>query len=186
MMRWHIPIMGFTQRITRPTGFDKVWQGLRESVDPGAVVLTPQCWRMNWKAIAAFLERNSPEPEKAWINIYAYSWGCGHGFKDLTRQLQKRGMVVRNAVLCDPVYHSWWRPWRALAMSPAIRIPRNVREVHWLRQYNNRPAGTDLIAEDRHTIIHDAVVIEDREHEYMDDSPEFFEMCMAVATGKKV
>jgi len=143
---WHIPISGFTQTVGHPTGFDTLWQKLRRVTSPQCCLLHPQEWNADWRALAEFISRNStPVP---YICVYAYSWGCGHGAVKLAKELRKRNLVVQCMVLCDPVFHSWVRPWRALVFSPAIRIPDNVRRVEWFFQRQNKPQATTLVAQE--------------------------------------
>jgi len=176
--RWLVPITGFTQELGTPNGFDRLWKRLRNYSSNSVSVVTPQRWRANFDSLASFIDRqSSPSPD---IRIFAYSWGCGHGFLQLAKQLRKRGHKISQAVLCDPVYHSWLRPWRAMLCSPHIRIPDNVERVRWMRQHQNRPRGTDLVADSPDTVI-DSPVILARNHEFMDDSPEFQAIAMEAA-----
>ena len=180
---WHIPISGFTQNIDRQNGFDRLWKQLRPLASEHVSLLPPQRWRADFSAIAEFIHRMKPENTVPEIRVYAYSWGCGHGFLKLATELLKRGLSIRYAVLCDPVYHSWWRPWRAMLTgrwSPPIRIPKNVGEVFWFRQFQNRPQGTDLVSADPATVIHEPVVL-NAHHEWMDDQREFHDTCLEVA-----
>ena len=179
--RWHIPISGFTQSIDRANGFDKLWLKLRSVVNEETSLLPPQRWHADFAAIAAFIHRMRPQklPD---IRVYAYSWGCGHGFITLAKELDKRGLRISHAVLCDPVYHSWWRPWRAMLAgkwSPPLVIPKNVHQVFWFYQRQNRPQATELIAEAGGTVIHPGVRL-GRDHEWMDDAPQFHTKCLEV------
>ncbi len=124
-----------------------------------------------------------PENTVPDIRVYAYSWGCGHGFVRLAGELLKRGCGIRYSVLCDPVFHSWWRPWRAVMTGrwvPPIRIPKNVSEVYWFRQCQNRPRATMLTATGELTVIHNPVVLK-ADHEWMDDQTKFHAKCLEVA-----
>mgnify|MGYP006969379189 FL=1 len=180
--RWHIPICGFTQSLDRVSGIERLWSKLRSHVSHDVSLIPPQRWKSDWKSIAEFIWRLRPESGVPDVRIYAYSWGCGHGFVSLSKELRKRGIPVRFAVLCDPVYHSWVRPWRAMLFSPAIKIPDNVREVYWFRQNQNKPMATDLKATGD-TIIHDPVWLP-RDHQYMDDAAEFHNRCVLLDLEK--
>ena len=180
--RWHIPICGFTQSLDGPSGMDRLWRKLRPLASEQTSLIPPQRWRADWSALAEFIARHHPSVGVPDVRVYAYSWGCGHGFASLARQLGRRGIPIRFAVLSDPVYHSWCRPWRAMIFSPAIKIPTNVREVYWFRQRQNRPRAADLFAADpQGTKIHQPVLLH-RNHEYMDDAPGFHALCLEVAS----
>lgn len=107
--RWLIPITGFTQDVGHPNGFDRLWLKLREFASETTSVVTPLRWRANFGQLADFIRRQSCDNPD--IRIFAYSWGCGHGAMLLAKALGQRGLRVRHAVLNDPVYHSWLRPW---------------------------------------------------------------------------
>lgn len=178
---WHIPICGFTQRLDRINGIHKLWMRLRAVVDCDSCLIHPQVWNADFGKLAEFIRMMSQGDGAPKIKVYAYSWGCGHGFLRLAKELRRRGLKVTTAVLCDPVFHSWWRPWRALFMCPNIVVPPNVQEVFWFRQYQNLPRATELVeADEDATEIHDPVVL-DCEHAYMEDSEEFQSCCLKVA-----
>lgn len=180
--RWHIPISGFTQSIDRANGFDRLWKKLRPLVSESCSLLPPQRWNADFSAIAEFVHRMRPQKSPD-IRVYAYSWGCGHGFMQLAKELKRRGLSISHAVLSDPVFHSWWRPWRSVMTgkwSPPIIIPENVHQVYWFYQRQNRPQATELIAKTGVTVIHAGVRLE-RNHEWMDDAPEFWAKCLEIA-----
>lgn len=182
--KWHIPISGFTQSINKSSGFDKLWLKLREQSSEKVSVVNPLRWRANFDSLAEFIFRMKNNGKTPDINIYAYSWGAGHGFISLSKELAKRGLLVRNAVLCDPIYHSWWRPWRAMMtgkLSPPIVIPRNVNRVHWFYQRQNTPQATSLKSQWIYTVIEEGVELK-ANHEWMDDQAEFHDKCLDVAT----
>lgn len=177
--KWIIPISGFTQDRGRANGFDKLWTRLKTLGSADTEVVIPQRWRSNFDSLADFIDRHSDE--NARVIVIAYSWGCGHGFRQFAGHLAKRGIGISHAVLCDPVYHDWLRLWRSLIFSPPIMIPVNVARVTWFRQYKNKPAGTELKAIDvTCTHISEPVVLQ-RTHEYMDDAPQFHEHAFRMA-----
>jgi len=177
---WHVPISGFTQSLERMSGIETLWLKLRQFSQPDISVLSPLQWKSDWRNLAEFMWRTS-SPDDIRVRVYAYSWGCGHGFVRLAKELRKRGIPIDNAVLSDPVYHSWVRPWRAVIFSPAIKIPDNVRRVDWFFQRQNRPQATTLMAQNpEKTIIAKPRELQ-RTHEYMDDAVEFHEAALSVA-----
>lgn len=60
-------------------------------------------------------------------------------------------------------------------------IPANVSRVSWLRQFQNRPRATSLKAEDERATTIESPIVVARNHEFMDDAPEFHQVAMRVA-----
>lgn len=171
--KWVILISGFTQNIGRPTGFDKLWLKLRQVVRPEVVLTPPLEWNTKWPRVVDFICRTSVErPE---LIVIAYSWGAGYGAIKLAKEFKKRGdnYQIGHSVLCDPIYYSWLRPWRALMANQKIILPRNIncRGLTWLRQREGKPMGADLISENGQHVP-PAVILHCR-HEYADDSSTF-------------
>lgn len=186
---WHIPIMGFTQTKWSPSGVERLWRKLRTvCVGEQSSLIHPQEWNANWQELAEFIWRNSEGVESVRCNIYAYSWGCGHGFVKLSRALWNRGIPVAHAVLSDPVYHHWFKPWRGLfraTWNPPIIVPANVHEVDWFYQRQNTPQGVYLRAVSPSlTRIHDGRELQ-CSHQYMDDAKEFHDLVLQIAEAGK-
>ena len=182
--KWHILIGGFTQNLGKANGFDKLWMKMRTHVSSLVTLIPPQKWDANFSDLASFIERMKPEDIQPDIRVYAYSWGCGHGFLKLANELKRRGHRITSAVLCDPVFHSWWRPHRALFTGKwalPLNIPENVGQVFWFRQFQNRPQGTELRPLSVYTTVHNAVVLK-AEHAWMDNQREFHDRCLYVAS----
>ena len=184
---WHIPIMGFTQDSSRESGVEKLWRKLRDSkaVGPESSLVHPQRWRSDWPALAEFIWRNSADGAE--VYVYAYSWGAGSGVLSLAKQLRKRGILVRHAVLCDPVFYQWFRLWRGLfygSLNPPIVIPSNVMVVDSFYQRQNTPQAADLVPASAGTTIHNAVKLESS-HQYIDDHPAFHELALKVANASQ-
>lgn len=135
---------------------------------------------------AEYVYRLGTKQQAPRVCIFAYSWGAGYGFVRLAEELQRRGIEVHTAVLCDPVYYGLdvWRAMlpRALFHRIWISVPANVRRVHWFRQFVNKPAGHDLKAEGQFTRISDPVVLDCR-HQDADNAPAFRQKCLDVAWG---
>ena len=178
--QWHICISGFRQNKAELNGMELLWLGLRGHSSP-KVCVQYYAWNEDWKAIAKFISRNSNDETR--INVYAYSWGAGWGFVNLAKRLGQEGMYINNTVLCDPVsrspYLPAWLPLNPLSLlsDRKLKLPDNIREIHWLRQKVNRPCGHTPICE--HAIIHDPVELK-VPHSAMEDSPEFHMMVMDV------
>lgn len=179
--KWIIVIGGFTQDAYRPTGVETLWLKLRRFVEPH-VSLQLREWNDDFEGLAERIWRLKPDGLEPDVRINAYSWGAGHGGIELSKELGKRGISVTKMVLCDPVYHSWVAPWRAVwsLVEPRITIPANVREVWSLRQDNNRPRGHDVKAVGTKTVVHEPVVVK-RGHQYMDDASEWHSLAVEVA-----
>jgi pimeloyl-ACP methyl ester carboxylesterase len=182
--RWHILISGYTQKLMRPTGTEQLWLSMRPLSSP-TTCIQYRVWDDDWAGMASHVSRVSNGAPV--VNIYAYSWGAGHGFVTLAKELSRYGVQVSHAVLCDPVYRSTilptWLPLNPLSMLrlPTITIPPNVRRVSWLRQSQNKPAGHNLKAAHEATRIHEPITLK-LNHDQMDDSAEYHAMAMAVAT----
>lgn len=144
----YVPIMGFTQDTSRVTGIEKIWRELRKHSSSKTWVFPPQVWNADWKSLAHLIANNASACVE--IVVVAYSWGAGHGFVSLAKELAKYGLKVVCAYLADPVYRSprLLMRWRSLVnrgpLAPTIHIPDNVKEVRWTRQSRNKPQGHDL------------------------------------------
>ena len=173
--RWIVPISGFTQSRSRSNGIDRLWLKVRDQANGTVSVVPPQHWNSDWEQWAGWISRMS-RGEKPEVFIFAYSWGCGNGAIQLARELRSAAIDVKAMVFSDPVYHSWWRPWRAMVASPKILIPSNVGEVSWFRQQINYPRGTGLVSESTGTTIHEPITLH-YDHQGMDDAGEFHDKC---------
>jgi hypothetical protein len=178
----HVPIMGFTQNAARRTGLEDLWYKMRRSVPlERHSVLPPLRWNSDFKGMAEFIRRNLSASGE--VRVYAYSWGCGHGALKLARELHRRGITVTQMVLCDPVYHSWFRPWRGLfqaSWNPPIVYPPNVRRVISFFQRQNRPQGVEVLLTHPEGIVEPPVQLH-RDHAFMDDAAEFHDTALSVA-----
>lgn len=187
MKRWLVTISGFTQHIGQPIGMTRLWRRLRRLSSPTTCVTFPLPWDSPWERVAAFIRSESDGGAE--VQVYAYSWGAGHGFIRLAEALGegRKPLLVSAAVLADPVYRSPWLPaWLpfnplSLTRAPKIKIPWNVLEVAWLRQRTDRPCGHDLITDTPlRTRILDCVELSCG-HQDMDDRDEFHELALRYA-----
>lgn len=180
---WLVCISGYLQPEDKPTGMLRLWERLGAFRSPDIVVaLRP--WNSDWKQVAENIFEVSAGSSVR-VLIFAYSWGAGFGFVQLSRELGKRGIDVESAVLSDPVYRSRWFPrllaWLALTRFFSIPVPRNVREVAWLYQRENRPWGRQLRkASGARTVVGPGIRLE-RIHQYMDDAEPFHRICLKAA-----
>lgn len=181
--RFHVPIMGYTQSAGTPTGIERLWQRMREEIPEGLgqCVIEPKVWNENFGRLAEFIHRNIATDGV--VNVYAYSWGVGHGARKLCQQLHRRGIQVPQLVACDPVFHSKLRPWRG--MFPAIWngpiiFPANVWHARSFIQRQNTPQGTLLKLDNQAAIVEKPVELQ-YDHQYIDDSFEFHDLAVSVA-----
>lgn len=193
---WHICISGFTQSLRRETGFDRLWKQLRKVASEEVSTPLPIAWnKIKASGIADMIFRsaqNGREVISPRICVYAYSWGCGHGFLKLASELRKRGadrFKIANVVLCDPIYHHWFRPLAAMTTGrwaerfAKIKIPDNVWHVDSFFQRQNRPQGFKLVKKNPdsiYPILNSSTQLK-YNHAYMDNAPEFHEKCLTIA-----
>jgi len=169
--------MGFTENASRATGVEKLWADMRRYSSRGVVVLTPREWRDDMDALASFISRNSNC--EAAVLVVAYSWGCGVGFRRFAQAAWVLGFPVVCACLADPVYRSpilpSWLPLNPLSLTrvPRLGVPASVRNVRWVRQSTDIPAGHDLYAEDPGMTCIDPPLWCECGHRTIDDSPAF-------------
>ena len=183
--RWLIVRSGYRQRIgSWHNGCTQIAAELSALYGGNGNRVELQGWDASPTYTADYIHQLSPVMTRPKVAIFAYSWGVGYGFVKLAKELRAHGIDVEQAVLCDPVYHGLFK-WRALIPKKMfgivkITVPSNVKEVHWLRQNVNKPAGHNIVAESKSTIIHEAEWI-DRPHTDMDNSSRFRELCMQAA-----
>lgn len=180
---WHIVIGGFRQTKGKPTGMVQLWRRLHARHAQPGVSVELRCWNENWPDLAELIWRVQPDDQPVVVKIYAYSWGAGWGAMQLARQLAKRGIPIAWMVLSDPVYRSPWLSlrWLSLVTWGAIRVPVNVRVVHWFRQRTSRPAGHALVPVRKERTIITPPVWSEVSHLYMDDLRPFHLECERVA-----
>ena len=181
--RFHVLIMGFTQSADGDTGVERLWKRLRDELPRGSgqCVIEPKVWNENFGRLAEFIHRNI-EPDGV-VNVYAYSWGVGHGARQLCRQLHKRGIQVPQLVACDPVFHSYLRPWRGVfpaVWNGPIVFPENVWHAQSFIQRQNTPQGTSLKLLNKTGVVDEPVLLS-YNHQYIDDAIEFHDLAMDVA-----
>ncbi len=179
--RWHILISGFLQATGEPTGLQRLWLRLGRLRDPSTCVLL-QPWDADVANLAELIWLCRPAEKSPAVKIYGYSWGGSTAVR-LARQLKKRGIAIRWMVLCDAVHRPRWWPLRWMALLPwmRIRIPDNVEEVWWCRQYENLPRGHGVVADDPGKTAVAGPLVATNEHSYMDELREFQEAAELIA-----
>ncbi len=190
VIKIHQCISGFTQTQARPHGVLKLSEKLHNegfNNSTSRVFLHP--WNANWAGIAEyFWLLGENHNANVIVNIYAYSWGGGWGAIRLAKQLKSRGIVVQIMVLCDAVYRHpvFLMRWTSLlqrdsSLSPVITVPDNVLRVRPLHQRQNTPQGHKIKGSKTFAGIIDESMLISRDHQYMDDAPEFHDMVLEAA-----
>lgn len=179
-----ICIGGFTQGIGRRTGIFRLWMKLLKLRSPHVSV---ELYEYNhpWNAVAEQIFLASEDWDNTRIVVAAYSFGGGFGFLQLARELAERGLEIDTGILSDAVYRSRFilGKWLAFVDWPVIRVPPNVKIVHWFYQRMNRPRGHRVVA-----VNEQSTKIDPPEgtqlsaiHQFLDDSPVFHKLVISVA-----
>lgn len=144
-------------------------------------------WNANWTEIARqlHLQRLRYQREPFGIVVCAYSWGVGHGLVRFAKQLQRFGLRIDTAVICDGIYRHWWSQyiaqWRAMVGGYEIRVPDNVQNVHGFFQRVSRPMGMKPVSSNTTILSWTQLTYE---HVECDDAPEWHDLCAAVARDR--
>lgn len=143
-----------------------------------------EAWNDCPEATAEYIYRLGTKDTKPRIGYFGYSWGCGYGFVQLAKELQRRGLEIDHAVLCDPVFHGLFK-WRAMIPSTLfhkiyVAVPGNVNRVSRFFQRVDKPAGHDLKLLGPYTRIVKDVELKVG-HCDMDDHADFHRECFEVA-----
>lgn len=183
--KFHVLIMGFTQSTTDETGMERLWKRMRPEINlANECLLEPKVWNERFGNVAEFIFRNL-KPGGT-VNVVCYSWGAGHGAVKLCRELNKRGIIVSDLLACDPVYHSWLRPWRG--MFPAIwngpiAFPANVMRARSFIQRLNTPQGTGIRLANPRAVVDRPIELR-YDHNHIDDADEFHELAIRIVKGE--
>lgn len=175
---------GFTEDLGDSTGTELLWQQLRPLASPDVLVTPPFAWDARTDRHAAFLQRQGIDR----AIIIGYSWGAGYASQRFAAACGERGIAVPLMLLCDPVYRPTWLPpffglhpfaFRALLPgAAAIRIPRNVRRVAWVRQNLSLPMGHPLDVDPYATAVENAHLLP-YSHTAIDQAPEWHALALA-------
>ncbi len=169
---------------------NNIWRPCREFSEryPGTTVAWPLAWHMPMDHYASFIHQNiiKDEVDDPCVLVACYSYGCGWGFQQLSKYLEKWSIDVRCVIMCDPVYRPRmrllaWRTWiNNGPLAPKIKIRKNVNEVYSFYQRENKPQAHELVAMDSDlTDIHDRAQLH-KPHEAMDDHPHFRQKVLDV------
>ena len=162
---WVIVIGGFQQRRETLNGTKSLYLKLRRFASPSIKVVWLS-WNDPLVQVAEQIWQDSLGQVSPKVHISAFSWGCGRGAVRLARALDRRGILVQEAVLCDPV-NRW--PWKR-----SIRIPENVESVWYLVQRKTWPQGAVELRHGPETTIYSPIPLPTG-HIWSDDAQVFHE-----------
>lgn len=178
-------IGGFGQDEEFDNGCTELCEKLRSNLDAYSqlsVRVRFNEWDSRWRRVARrahLLRLRYPKPERFGIVAFCYSWGCGNGLVQYAKALQRFGLRIDCAVLCDPIYRHWYPlgDWRAMIGGYSITLPPNVLSYYGFFQRVSRPMGVKPHGPAT-CLGWDQIGYE---HIECDDSPEWHDKCVSVA-----
>ena len=174
-------ISGFTETERDQCGLDEIQRDLdaKYKLYPNVEVYDLRSWKADMRGLAALMDRDGITE----VIIISYSHGAGYASPRLARELDKRGIVVAAALLCDPVYRPLWLPRWTIAQvfavralipeSAVIKFPLNVETIEGVRQTRSIPRGHKVRIghlQPKHVRL---VIRPDVNHSNIDSSSEF-------------
>lgn len=171
--KFAVVISGYTQDELQDTGSRRLYRKLREEFRGSNVEVFLVAWNHDMRKLAGWINYLR-DGAKATVVVACYSWGCGHGFLKLAKQLLKRGIKIAKAVCCDGVFHpAWYAPWRYFFVAwrrdhVKIKLPLSVLSVEWATQENEWPYGHEIVAD--HFDVPDAKPMLSEVHQSMDST----------------
>ncbi len=168
-----IVISGYTQDETQDTGSRRLWRKLHDDFVGTDVQVILVSWNHDMNKLAGWI-RYLANGATATVIAACYSWGVGHGFIKLAKQLLDRDIKIRVAICADGVYHpAWYAPWRYFFVKwrrdhVKIKLPHSVLQVKWSRQKEEWPYGHEIVA--HHIHVPEAIKMEDQVHKSMDET----------------
>jgi hypothetical protein len=173
-------IGGFTQHEGRVSGSFILSEKIRERLSQynslsARVAFLP--WNLDWEKIAAnrYLIRQLYPNEEIVHVVAAYSYGVGHGLVQYAKNLDRYGMSIERAVLCDGIHRSRCFKWRSLFGGWEILLPENIRSYHGFFQRKTRPMGCKPIGSECLSWTEIALP-----HVEMDDAPEWHKRTISI------
>ena len=180
---WKLIVMtvnGFTQKF-HEGGHREIWRNNRQFVGRDTLIMTPIPWNSDPEEYARFVAQESDF--KTHLIVIAYSWGAGWFFRRFQKHLDKRGVDIQHAVLCDPVVRRGLVPERLSKITPMslwsilpfarMEIAPNVGRVSRFYQKQTVPKGHPLkIADPDHTVVELEREL-DASHINMEDQEEY-------------
>jgi pimeloyl-ACP methyl ester carboxylesterase len=171
---WIVLFSGFTQKNHQLSGMQRLWKKLDRFRAPGVRICLRE-WDARYERLAERITLLTQDDyHTPMIIVAGYSYG-GETAIRFCDELGKRGLDVRQLILCDAV-----RRWLARVPTPTsllpwwrLTVPRNVDQVDWFRQHRNQPRGHDVVAADPEVTEVCGELVLDRIHEYCDDAPAF-------------
>jgi hypothetical protein len=139
-------------------------------------------WNSPWKKIASemYLLRERYRKEKFTVVAFAFSYGVGNGLIKLAKRLDRYGIEIDCAVLCDGIFRHWFTPaqWRIIWGDTRIRLPGNIKSYYGFYQDIETPKGRKPVSDTAVCLGWERLHLP---HVEMDDSWKFREKCVEIA-----
>lgn len=174
-----ITFQGFTESEHAPTGTeDLFFEVIRGFANKNVTTYHPRRWNSEIEPLLDQLVRQRIYD----VVLVGYSWGAGYTCMKFAKLAPKRGIRVKLALLCDPVYRPLWLPaWmganplciRSIMGGSKIKVPKSVARVVWVRQKISIPQGHDLVPLNGGTRIEAGRVLE-YSHTTIDSAPQWW------------
>jgi len=198
---WIVFGSGYQQYMGDMQGIPRMAAAFDKRYTPMGVRVELRRWDDNWDDLAEWIFRRCSSPENVRLMCVVYSWGVGFGFKSFAHSCRDRGIPISGAVLSDGVAHlgnrfchrvklsqvaAFWPPpskcFRKLRRL-RLHLPDNINkdETWWFVQQNSWLRGHNVYWDDTRKMAGNKVIIKNRTHSYMDESPEFKAKAVEVA-----
>lgn len=188
-------VSGYTQTFKRRTGSELLHSRLRyEFDDPTNEVSVDRLfWNDNYKDYVKYIHRNAPYGIIPKVVVFSYSWGAGWWFRKFAWEMYHAGLKIDCSVLCDPVYRfGISKLFSPISLLPTCRLvlAPSVKECYWFYQRQGFPRGHTVVPKydinnplgEVVTNIHHGVELYCT-HSWADDSKEYHDKCMEVASA---
>lgn len=175
--RWINCFNGYTQGSRLRTGVGRIHREIVSTCSGPSTYANLSSWRDDVADIAENINAWSERPH---VVAIGYSYG-GYSAVQLCRELEDRGVGVKNLILIDAV----WRPWQKLASLRSLRggmkivVPDNVKNVLSWTQKRSKPSGHDVVVNEATTAIERRSL--NVSHVFADDQPEVREATLRIA-----
>lgn len=176
-----VTFQGFTESDQYPSGTeDLFFDVIREFSTKRVTTYHPRRWNSDIRALLDQLVRHRIHD----VILVGYSWGAGYACMKFAQLAPERGIKIKLALLCDPVYRPLWLPaWMganplcvgAVTKSAKIEVPRSVARVAWVRQKISIPSGHDLVSKYGTTRIEPGRFLE-YSHTSIDSASQWFSL----------
>ena len=139
-------------------------------------------WNSDWRDVArrTYLLRERYRADRLTMLVFAFSWGVGNGLVKYAKRLQRYGIEIDCAVICDGVYRHWFTPgnWRIVIGDTRIHLPSNVKSYYGFYQETERPCGKKPVSDSAVCLGWEKLNLP---HVEMDDSYKWHDKCVELA-----